>query len=170
MAPPSDLPPPPPPAASYPYPTAPAPAPPSVPLSERWSAEALAAKGPWALLAMVSQAIGLLLLFIGTLVIVVAGSTPADCFTSTCGTSVGQNVAYGIETARLLWTIGLFGLAAGAGLRLQVVNVHPTGTTPEETRLFLARRRGEFILLIVSILLLFLVLVWSAAPLPTPPV
>jgi len=143
-------------------------APPSRPLSERFSSEALAARGPWAFLAMLGQGMGLLLLFVGTLVMVLVGSNPADCFTAAppCAGSTAQSVAYGIETARLLWTIGLFGIAAGAGLRLQIVNAHPLPTTPEETRIYLARRRGEFVILVVAILLLFAILIWSTAALP----
>ncbi len=128
----------------------------------------MAAKGPWAFLAMLGQGIGLLLVFVGTLIMVVAGSNPADCFTANpaCGASTAQGVAYGIETARLLWTLGLFGIAAGAGIRLQIVGATSLPTTPEQTRIYLARRRGEFVILVVSIVLLFILLVWSAAALP----
>jgi len=130
----------------------------------------MASNGIWSVLAMLGQGIGLLLLFIGTLIVVVAGSYPADCFTQipACGASTAQGVAYGIETARLLWTLGLFGIAAGAGLRLQIVNVHPLPTTSDETRVYLARRRGEFVILVVALVLLFVLLVWSTAALPVP--
>ncbi|MGA8664146.1 MAG: hypothetical protein WB809_03640 [Thermoplasmata archaeon] len=166
---PADLPPPPPPAAGYPYSPVPPAAPPARPLAERFSAESMSARGPWAFLAMLGQGIGLLLLFVGTLVVVVAGSFPADCFTTTCGTSTAQGVAYGVETARLLWTLGLFGIAAGAGIRLQFVNANALPTTSDETRIYLARRRGEFVILVVSILLLFGLLLWSTATLPAVP-
>jgi hypothetical protein len=172
MANPTDMaPPPPPPNAPYGYPPMPPPAAPRRSLAERFSPEAMAAsKGPWTVLALFGQAIGLLLLFVGTLVVVVAGGFPADCFTTTCTTSTAQGVAYGIETARILWVIGLFGIAAGAGLRLQFQAPPASPSTPEETRVYLARRRGEFVILVISILLLFGLLLWSAAALPAVPV
>jgi hypothetical protein len=124
----------------------------------------MGAHGPWAFLAFASQGIGLLLVFVGTLVMVVAGSVPANCFTSTCNIgNTDQGIAYGIETARLLWTLGLFAIAGGAGIRLQFFGPSTTTATqtPESTRIYLARRRGEFVILVVSIVLLFVLLVWS---------
>lgn len=176
MATPLDGTPPPPPPAAYGYPPSASPAAPVAAgpkLSERFSPESIAARGPWNFLALLAQGLGLILLFVGTLVVVVFGSYPADCFTSTCAYgSLDQGIAYGIETARLLWTLGLFGIAAGAGIRLQFTTPNPAPTTPEGTRMYLARRRGEFVILVIAIVLLFLLLLFSTGSFvtaPTPP-
>jgi len=139
-----------------------APATPTVPLSQRLTPEHLAAKIPWAFLAFLAQSIGLLLIFVGGLLAVTAGVFPPNCYTSTC--SIGgteANVAYGIMAARLLIVLGLFGLAAGAGLHLQFRPSLASGSSPEETRVYLGRRRGEFALLLISILLVVLIVYWS---------
>jgi hypothetical protein len=147
-----------------PLPTAPAPK-----MSERWSPEALAKKGPWAFLSLLAQGVGLLLVVVGTLVVVILGSYPISCFGSTATSCIGtaQNAYWGLMIARILWTLGLFGLAAGAGIRLQFLHPDPMPDTPEATRIYLARRRGEFVILVVSVLLLFLVLLSSGLASPT---
>jgi hypothetical protein len=161
MSGPSTMPPgPPPPPGAYGYPPA-GPGTPTVPVSERFTPESLAARGPWSFLAFLAQAVGLVLVFVGTLVVVVAGAFPADCLGG-CTVTTGQGVLYGLETARILWTLGLFGIAGGAGIRLQFQVPNPLPTTPEATRIYLARRRGEFAILVIALLLLFVILLTAA--------
>lgn len=127
------------------------------------SPEALAAKVPWQFLAFIAQSIGLLLLFVGGLIAVTAGVIPPNCFNSACSAGgTDANIAYGVMAARLLLVLGLFGLAAGAGLHLQFRPALVAGSSPEDTRVYLARRRGEFLLLVLSILLVFVLVFWSA--------
>jgi len=137
-------------------------------MSQRLAPEHLGARLPWAFLAFLSQSIGLLLVFVGGLIAVTAGVVPPSCFTGGCGTGTEANVAWGIMAARLLIVLGLFGLAAGAGLHLQFRPALAAGASPEETRAYIARRRGEFLLLALTIVLLFLMVWWSVATLPTP--
>ncbi len=163
-------PPPPPPAgAGWPATTPPAAALPTTPFSERYAPEALALRLPWRFLALLFQGLGLLLVFLGTVVMVAFGYIPVNCVAATtCSQSTLQGVLYGIDTARLLWTIGLFGLAVGAGLHLQFRPAPSFPSTPEETRVYLARRRGEFIMLALALLLLFLLMLYSSFAVPYP--
>jgi hypothetical protein len=130
-------------------------------MSQRFTPEHLSAKVPWSFLAFLAQSFGLLFIFVGGLIAVTAGVIPPNCFSNACGTGTASNIAYGIMAARLLLVLGLFGLAAGAGLHLQFRPGLASGSTPEETRAYLARRRGEFILLVFSIFLLFVLVWWS---------
>jgi len=139
-----------------------APAAPSVPISQRWSPEALSSRIPWAFLALLSQGIGLLLIFLGTIIQIAFGYVPISCVdASSCSQSTFQGIVYGIDAARLLWVVGLFGLAVGAGLHLQFRPAPSSPLTPEDARVYLARRRGELVMLVLSLLLLFLILLLS---------
>ena len=116
----------------------------------------------WKFLAFFSQGLGLLLLFIGTLVMIIFGGTPINCIgAASCSQSTLQGIAYGVVIARSLWAIGLLGLAAGTGMHLQFTAPPAEPTTPERVRIYLARRRGEFGILVLSIILLFALLVTS---------
>jgi hypothetical protein len=136
-------------------------------MGQRFSPEALAARLPWQFLALFSQGIGLLLVFLGTVVMVAFGFIPVSCVAATnCSQGTLQGVLYGIDAARLLWTVGLFGLAVGAGLHLQFRPPPTFPSTPEETRVYLARRRGELIMLVIALLLLFLLMLYSTLAVP----
>jgi hypothetical protein len=132
-------------------------------MSQRFSPENMATRVPWAFLAFFAQSIGLLLIFVGGLLAVTAGVFPPGCLTSSCGASSVANVDYGIMVARVLLILGLFGLATGAGLHLQFRPGPAAGATPEETRTYLSRRRGEFVLLVLCVLLLFGIVYWSVS-------
>jgi hypothetical protein len=136
---------------------------PTPPLSQRLSPEAMGAKIPWQFLAFIAQSVGLLLIFVGGLIAVTAGVFPPNCYNASpaCGAGTAENIAYGIMSARLLIVLGLFGLAAGAGLHLQFRPMLTAGATPEQTRTYLARRRGEFGLLVLTVLLVILIVYWS---------
>jgi hypothetical protein len=140
-------------------------------MTERFTPDHLASRIPWAFLAFLAQSIGLLLIFVGGLLAVTAGVTPPSCFNGGCNGGTATNIAYGIMSARLLLVLGLFGLATGAGLHLQFRPALPSGATPEETRVYISRRRGEFILLVVTLLLLFAIVWWSVVvpAIPVPP-
>jgi hypothetical protein len=134
---------------------------PSTPLSQRLTPHHLAERVPWESLAFLSQAVGLLLLFVGGIVAVTLGVFPANCLTSTCHGGDFANVDYGVMVARLLLVLGLFGLATGAGLHLQFRAAPEAGASPEQTRIYLSRRRGEFLLLALTIILLVYLIVSS---------
>jgi len=132
-------------------------------MTQRFTPENLSARIPWVFLAFLSQSIGILLLFVGGLIVVSFGVFPPNCVTmSNCNAGTLTNVDYGVMVGRLLLVLGLFGLAVGAGLHLQFRPALADGATPEQTRVYLARRRGEFVLLALTILLLFAIVGWSA--------
>jgi len=113
---------------------------------------------PWSQLATASRGVGLLLLFLGTLVAVLFASFPADCFTMTCTGNDAASVQYGILASRLLWTLGAFGLVAGAALKLHYVLEEPRADGPEATQRYIAHHRADFLLLLVGIAILLLLL------------
>lgn len=110
---------------------------------------------PWRLVSLLGRGGGFLLLFVGTLVDVVAGSYPADCFTSHCGGGASASVQYGILAARILWSVGAFALSGGAAIDLHFVLQGPEANGAEENARFLARRRTAFVLFLVGIAILF---------------
>lgn len=122
---------------------------------------------PWRLLSFLGKGGGFLLLFIGTLVDVIAGSYPADCFTSHCSGSTSAGIQYAILASRILWSIGAFGLAAGAGIDLHFLQQNPESNSPEENARHLARRRAAFALVIAGIVIL-LVLTLTAGVVANP--
>ncbi len=112
---------------------------------------------PWGIVAVAAQGAGLVMLFLGTLIMVVFGSTPADCFTSTCSTSTAAGVQYGILAAGIFWTVGAFGIAVGSAIKLQFTLLDPGSNTAEATARYLDRRRAELVLLILAIVILLVV-------------
>ncbi|MGI0130557.1 MAG: hypothetical protein ACREDE_08255 [Thermoplasmata archaeon] len=77
----------------------------------------------WAMMGFGAKTLGLLLVFVGTLVGVV-GLNPT--------TSPNTNIIDGAVLAtRVLWTIGLAAIAAGAGIKLQFVIGTPAGDLQE---------------------------------------
>jgi len=121
---------------------------------------------PWKFLSLVGRGGGILLFFVGTLVDVIAGSYPADCFTSHCSGSTSAGIQYAILFSRILWSLGAFGLAAGGGIELHFLLQNPESNGPEENARFLARRRGAFafVLIGVGVLLVLLLTAGVAAP------
>lgn len=113
---------------------------------------------PWAVLSLWGRFVGLVLLFLGTLVAVLFASVPADCYTSTCGTGVAASVQYGILASRLLWTLGAGALVAAAAAKIHFILPEPSSDGPEANARFLAQRRGEMVLLLVGVLILLVLL------------
>jgi hypothetical protein len=111
------------------------------------------------------RAIGFLLLFIGTLIVVAGASEGGGCVTSagSCGSGFAGQVLNAILVAKLLWVLGLGSLGAGAGIRLHWDLKLPVNPTTDETNWLLAARRQNWWLLVLSILLLAFLLVWGAA-------
>jgi hypothetical protein len=108
----------------------------------------------WSMLGFIAKAFGFLLVFVGTLVLVL-GTNPTT-------SALNLNILYGsILTGRLLWTIGLAAIGAGAGIKIRYVYVTPPGEMSDaRARLLRAsmwRNTVEFI--IVLFLLVFLLTV-----------
>ncbi len=158
----SDFPPPPTPPPDGAWSPPPPPNSSNAPLSQRFDPGALGHRGPWRFLAAAAQGLGLVFLFLGTAVIVAFGSTPVSCIASAtaCAQGTLQGGASAIVLGHLFWAFGLFGLAGGAGLNLYL-GTPPAHASPEETQIYLARRRGEFLLLLASTGLLFLLMIAS---------
>lgn len=123
---------------------------------------------PWRFLSLLGRGGGLLSLFVGTLVDVIAGSYPADCFTSHCSGSTSAGIQYAILAARLLWALGAFGLAAGGGIELHFIRRHPESSGPEENARFLADRRAAFVLFLVGIVILFVLVLTQGGAVANP--
>jgi hypothetical protein len=123
---------------------------------------------PWPMLSLWGRALGLILLFVGTLVVVVGATVGGNCFTSatacTGNTSWFAQVANSILTAKILWTIGLFFLAVGASAKLHWGLQAPTSGKTDDVNWVMAERRANYWILTISIILmailLFTVNVW----------
>ena len=118
-----------------------------------------------ALVTFWGRALGFTLLFVGTLVYVAFYSEPGNCFTDpTSCSSFVSNAATAALAARVLWSIGLFFLGAGAALKLHWKLAAPTGGTPEQYAWVTADRRFNGLLVVLSIVLLFVLLVipWTS--------
>jgi hypothetical protein len=118
----------------------------------------------WPLIAFWGRTIGFILLFIGTLVQVIWGSFPASCVTGATGCSAGnlttywQNDANAILVSGIFWSLGLFFLGSGAGIKLHLVLKRPPSQSQEELTAWIADRRLNGILVILSIVLLLVLL------------
>ncbi|MFZ0891658.1 MAG: hypothetical protein WAN77_04555 [Thermoplasmata archaeon] len=154
-------PPPPPPDTTAYFPPAPPPAPAS-------GMKMMMPKLPWTSLEFLAKAGGFLLIFIGTLVAVLFVSIPASCVgTGGCGTGTLQGLLNAFIAARVLWTIGVFGIGAGAGLKLLQINqAAESGSVPEDKMPWLMRQRRSNGVLFILSLLLFAFLLWTVTAIP----
>ena len=159
-------PPPPPPASTS---GSPPPAWPSAPPTHTWSALPPAHRGPtielWPFLGFWLRAGGFVFLFLGTLIAIVGATPGGGCVTSpgSCGTGFLGQAFNSILAAKILWVLGLGALGAGAGIRLHWGIRMPANATADEVAWLLGARRANWVLLVISILLLLALLVWSAA-------
>ena len=117
----------------------------------------------WSFLGFWLRAIGFLLLFLGTLVVVVAATPGGGCFTSlgSCGTGFLGQAANGVYAAKLLWVLGLGGIGAGAGIRLHWGLRSSRDQAPEELQLIAASRKANWTAVILSIVLLLVLTLTS---------
>jgi hypothetical protein len=125
---------------------------------------------PWPMLSLWGRALGLILLFLGTLIVIVGASTGGNCFTSTAcfgNTSWESQVANSILVAKILWTLGLFFLAIGASAKLHWGLQAPTSGKTDDMNWMMAERRANYWILTLSILLMA-VLLFTTNLLPLP--
>src|SRR5271170_6842325 len=102
--------------------------------------------------------LGFLLLFLGTLVAVVAGSVAPDCYPTGGCTGYGGDWAWAALIGAVLWVIALFFLGGSSGLQLMRGLKAPSGGTPEEYRWVLTERWFNFLMVALSIVLLWFLL------------
>lgn len=112
-----------------------------------------------------ARALGFVLLFIGTLVAIISATPGAGCFGTnpSCGPTSGfvTGAANAILAAKILWSLGLFFLGAGAGLRLHWGMNRSSSLSSDELRAQIHDRWMNLILVLVSIGLLWLLLTGS---------
>ncbi len=158
----AESPPPPPPPDTMVY------APPAPPPPASSGMKMMMPKLPFTSLEFLAKAGGFLLIFIGTLIAVLFVSIPASCVgAGGCGMSTYQSLLNAFIAARVLWTIGVFGIGIGAGLKLLQINqMAESGSYPEDKMSwFMRQRRSNGVLFILS-LLLFAFLLWTVTAVP----
>ncbi|MCI4344246.1 MAG: hypothetical protein L3J87_01280 [Thermoplasmata archaeon] len=121
----------------------------------------------WPLISFWGRVIGFILLFVGTLIQVVVGSYPASCVTGATGCSAGNVVSYlqgdanGLLASGILWALGLFFLGSGAGIKLHwILKRPPSQASAEELSAWVADRRLNGIIVLLTVVLLFALLVY----------
>lgn len=120
------------------------------------------------LLVLGGRLVGFVLIFLGTLIEVLASSVPGGCFTQagSCTTNFYAQVVNGIIVGKALWVFGLFCIGGASGIRL----AWPGGSTSppkgDEVPWAIHRRRINATMVILSILLMFWILMTVNA---TPP-
>jgi hypothetical protein len=113
-----------------------------------------------ALVPFWGRALGFTLVFLGTLVYVAFASVPGSCVSAASGcSSFLANAAWAILVGKVLWTVGLFFIGAGAALKLHWKLAPPVGGTPEQYSWVRAGRRANWLLLLLCIVLLFILLI-----------
>jgi hypothetical protein len=125
-------------------------------------------KLPWTSLEFLAKAGGFLLIFIGTLVAALFVSYPASCVPATsCSTGTVQGLLNAFVAARVLWTLGVFGIGVGAGLKLLQINqAAESGSVPEDRMTWLLRQRRSNGVLFIVALILFAFLLWTVTAIP----
>jgi hypothetical protein len=112
---------------------------------------------PWAMVSLLARFLGFVLLFIGTVIAIVGVEPGGACYTSTaCANTawVGGAANY-LIAAKLLWSIGLFFLGAGAGMKIHFKLGWTDGAKPEEVRFITWERIANYAIIIVCVVLLF---------------
>jgi hypothetical protein len=112
---------------------------------------------PWPLLGFWARAVGFLLLFLGTLIVVSFASPGGGCVTtpSSCSGFAAQALN-AVLAGKILWVLGLGALGAGAAIRLHWGLRMPENPRPDEVNFVLADRRANGLLFILSMALLLL--------------
>lgn len=112
------------------------------------------------MLGMWAGIIGFLLVFVGVLVVVAVGNVPSDCIAappaSSCPTSA-QNALTALTVGEILLALGLFGIGARAGIKLEWGSALPASATSDEVRAHIHSQWRNSVMLIIVIVLLFVV-------------
>jgi hypothetical protein len=105
----------------------------------------------WSLLGFIGKALGLLLIFVGTLVGVI-GLNPS---TTPNITTIDNTVL----VTRLLWTIGLAAIATGAGIKLRYVAVTPAQDLNDgQSRVLRGAQWRNTLTFLIALIFLFVIL------------
>jgi hypothetical protein len=105
----------------------------------------------WSMIAFGSKALGLLLVFVGTLVGVI-GLNP------TTSPNIGQ-INDAILVTRLLWALGLAAIATGAGIKLRYIIPTPTGDLQDgQSRVLRAAQWRNGLTFLLALVLLIWIL------------
>lgn len=112
----------------------------------------------WDMMGFLAKGVGLLLVFVGTLIGVIGLNPPAS------GLPSQSTVANSILATRILWTIGLAGIAAGAGIKLRYVAVNPgTDLTDGQSRVLRGAQWRNTVTFLVALVLLIAILFFLPA-------
>lgn len=114
----------------------------------------------YGMLSLVARFVGFVLLFIGTLLVILGVEPSGSCFTSTAcnGTGWVGGAANYLLVGKLLWAIGLFFLGCGAGMKLHWKLGWVDGMGAEQVRWVTWERAANYAIILVSIWLLYLLL------------
>jgi hypothetical protein len=112
---------------------------------------------PWPILGFWTRAIGFLLLFLGTLIVVIGATPGGGCVTtpSSCSGFAAQALN-SILAAKILWVLGLGSLGVGAAVRLHWGLRMPENPRPDEVNFIMADRRTNALLFVLCLVLLLL--------------
>jgi len=108
-----------------------------------------------------ARAIGFLLLVVGTLMAVAFATPGGGCYVANADCGFGSSYLTGAANAflaaKVLWTLGLLFLGAGAGIKMHW-SLHPpaSGRAEDVTYVVADRRLNGLLLLVVIVLLWFL--------------
>jgi hypothetical protein len=140
-----------------------APPPPPPPLSAlpsaNWAVPNVHRMNPWPVIVGIGRMLGLVLLFLGTLIAVAFASVPSSCFPAPSGCSgYPGTAASALMVGKILWVLGLFCIGAASGIRLQGNWFGGAGLGPEAGDAAVLRFRSNLTVLLVSVVLLFILL------------
>lgn len=101
----------------------------------------------WDMMGFLAKGVGLLLVFVGTLIGVIGLNPTTNPVTSTIENS--------ILATRILWTLGLAAIAAGAGIKLRYVAVTPaTDLADGQSRVLRGAQWRNTVTFLVTLVLL----------------
>ncbi|MCI4357634.1 MAG: hypothetical protein L3J95_04615 [Thermoplasmata archaeon] len=113
---------------------------------------------PWPLMIALGRVLGIILIFVGTLIAVVGASVPGSC--APPGTCAGffTQAANSIIFGKVLWVLGLFCLAGASGLRLQGNLLPGTSSGSDMSEAKAPRVGANLWILLLSIVLMAVIL------------
>ncbi|MCI4336590.1 MAG: hypothetical protein L3K17_05265 [Thermoplasmata archaeon] len=115
---------------------------------------------PWGMLSLLARFLGFVLLFLGTVFVILGVEPSGNCYTSTACANTGwvAGAANWLIAGKLMWAIGLFFLGAGAGMKIHWKLGWTEGAKPEDLRFMGTERIANYLVIIVCIILLFFLL------------